>query len=395
MPTTLSMTALTSEGLLRQLPAALVHPAFFSVWRVQPWTVASITVGTRTRRTWLVPADEQLLSGWKDTSWSSSIWLSRKLARALGVDIDSSREAQLTFDRSFARVQVARIDNYLQTHEIVVDSESRRRLLATTKHVLLVSERRVMVAKPVSRLRSREQRSGLVRMNYHARALMGLTPGPISRRPSIQLSPFSPIWDSHTKPESVWTWIRRVLRAPVVVFEIILVFLLRAPRVSLAAEESDASDDSQMLVRVSPNTCELLGIESGDEVFVSWGKRRVLVRAGAEESWEYEESALPQVVDWTPTRQTRRVAPDSRIAVPAKVRVELGAPRNSVLVVRRSVLSRLRRRLITLAIPLVGIGISVLALNLPIPFALGLVALTLVLVLAGERVPKPDWRRWP
>ncbi len=389
------MTALTSEGLLRQLPAAVVHPEFFGVWRIHPWTVASITVGKKTRRTWLVPADDQLLSEWTRASWSSSIWLSRKLARSLGVDVHASRDAQLTFDCTSARIQFARIDNYLQTHEIVMDPETRRRLLVTSKHVLLVSERRVMVAKPVSRFRSRDQRAGLVRLNYHARALMGLTPGPISRRPSIQLSSYAPVWDSHGRPESVWTWIRRVLRAPIVVLEAVFVLLLRAPRVALAAEESDASDDSQMLVRVSPNTCELLGIESGDGVFVTWGRRRVLVRAGAEESWEYEESALPQKVDWTPGRQTHRVAPDSRIAVPAKVRAELGAPRNSVLVVRRSVLSRLRRRLITLAIPLVGIGIAVLALNVAILLALGLVALTLFLVLAGERVPKPDWRRWP
>jgi hypothetical protein len=395
MSTTLSLTALTSPGLMRQLPAALLHPAYFSVGRLQPWTIGTVTIGKRSRRTWLVPADDRLLSGWKGAGWSSAIWLSYSLARSLGVESRTARDAQLTFDRTAALVQPSRIDNYLHTHEIVVEPELRRQLLVKSKHVLLVSERRVMLAKPVSRRRSRTQQAGRVRLNYHARALMGVEPGPVSRREAVQVSSYSPIYNPRTRPESIWTWLRRILRAPIVLLEWIFVFLLRAPRVALAAEESDASDDSQMLVRVSPNSCELLGIESGDQVFVSWGRRQVLVRAGAEDSWEYEESALPQKIDWTPGRSVHRVGPDSRIAVPAKVRVELGAPRNSVLVVRRFVLSRVRRKLITLAIPLVGIAIAVPTFKLGVPLALGLVALALLLVFAGERLPRPEWRRWP
>ncbi len=323
------------------------------------------------------------------------MWLSRTLAGRFRALHPEGTAATLTIDVVRARVEPSQIDNYLQSHEIVLGPAIRSAIAARSKYVLILSPTRAMAMTRVSARRSRGQSDDATRVNYHVRSMLGITATMFERRPPVEIAPFGTVRARNRSLESARRVAKAVLRSPLVLLEVVARVFLNAPRVTLASEESSISDDSHGVVRVSANTCQLLGIQSGDRVYVTWGPRKVVARAFEESRWEYDESYSPEIVDWTPLRRSMTVGLDSRITVPAKLRTELGAPRNSILVVRRSVLSRVRRHLIALTVPIVGILITVFKLGLGILPATILTVIVLVLTLAGERVSEPNWRRWP
>ncbi|WP_054814591.1 hypothetical protein [Nocardia arizonensis] len=393
MDVELILEGFTHRSLLRQAPAVIVHPAFFVAHRIRPWTIATLEFGKKRRRAWLVPASADLLCAWERVSWSGSVWISIGLAERMGIEpADTGVEVRLCVEAATARVQPARIDNFLETDQIVLDAAARKRM---TRRVLLVSESRTMIVRPVGRRRSRRQAVGRIRLNFHARMLLGIVPGAVTDRQYVQMSPYRPVG----APVSIRRMIRRAVaavpRLPLLVLEYVARALLGAPRVALAIEESGTSDDPHGLARIPKDALDLLGIESGDKVFVYWGRRRVLVRACSYDKEASDHLPDTRIIDWTPTARSARVEFASRIALPAKFRTRLGAPRNGVVVLRRSLNSRLRRKLIALTIPVLAVTLSILKLDLDPVIAAGIVAAVLFCTLIGERMSSPSWRAWP
>lgn len=384
----ITLSAATDDRLLAQLPAVLLHESYFIVYGIEPWTTAQVGRGGRKAHAWLVPIAPRLLSHRQDVSWSETAWISKDLARSLAISNGDRVPVRLSVVADRHRVQPARIDNYIPSEHVVVSRHARREL---GRMVYVSSGYRVAVVK-ASRRRARDQRPRTVRMNFHMRRLLGVAPDPATDTQQVQLSPYRRV----KVPMSFWAWLRRVpgwcFRELPMLFELVGRPLLRAPAVTLASEESLTADDPHGVARVPTYAAELLGTTAGDSVYVYWGKARARVRCQILSDKQEIQIPIQRIVDWLPSRRPPLADRNSIILLPAKIRATLGVPRNGVVVVRRSVVSVVRRRVIALSLPVVAVTVSVSKLGLRPWLAISLLALTVVLTLAGDRIPPRPWR---
>jgi hypothetical protein len=387
VPLAVELTGTTNSRLLAQTRAVLVHESFFTVYMVQPWTTMLVRSGERKSQAWVVPISRRLLVNAGHEPWSRTAWLSLDLARTL--KLKSGAHIPLTIETTTAtlRVQPARIDNYLNSDRIVVSKQARR----VFGRMLLVSSGSRVAVMRTTRRHSKQQADSSVRMNFHVRRLLGVVPEPVTNTQHVQISTFHPVEASNDGIDVLWLVPRFIARLVSGLLEEIGRLALRAPSVTLANEESLTSDDPHGVARIPSNVADLLGVSAGDSIYVYWGRRRVRLRVLLLDSSTVAELPLQGVVDWMPNTRAAQPDPQSKICLPAKVRVALGMPRNGVPVVRRSVLSTVRRRMISLTLPVVAITVSISRLGLQPLQAILLLAVVLVLTLAGDRIPRHPW----
>lgn len=177
---------------------------------------------------------------------------------------------------------------------------------------------------------------------------------------------------------SLWEAIERVLQK-----------LLLAPPIALRIRQAPSGDDRLDLLRVSESTMRFLGVESGDLVEVSWGRRKKVV-------------VCLEFIDEPDTTVSRHIAKveDYASSIPtgfpghltaslsAPVRRDLGCGANTVVVVRRRVGSVLRRHGASLSLNLVAAIFASTALDDSLLigtlwFVLGALALWQI------RIPRP------
>lgn len=383
----LTLQGVTKQHLLAQLPAALVHESFFGTYQISPWTVIELWRGERRATAWLVPASRDLLDHADGQPWCSTAWISKNLASSLDLAFDTPEQVRVVMRSQYMRVQPARIDNYIESDRVVASPELVK---AFGTRLLASSGSRIAVLRAVRR-DARKQNAGSVRINYNTRRLLGIAPDPVTNRESIQISRYMPAISPHGRKAEIGRWIVWSLSLPILLLEILGRVALRAPNVLLASEESYTSDDPHGVARVSEEAAELLGISSGDSIYVFWGSRYLKIRALTFKTEAPPVSQKQRIVDWTPSVRPPRADSESRIALPGKVRATIGAPRNAIVRVRRSVLSVLRRRLIALALPVAAVGVGAAALSPPWYLTAGLVVAVFVLTLAGDRIPRKPW----
>lgn len=395
--------------------------AFFDEFGVCPLTVANLRSQLAECWVWLVPPDENALKVLERRSQlpqSKTIWVSQEVAERLGVDEDRPISVQLTLHVIHPEVKPARLDNFIRTDQIVLASgscdslidqhreerwlrRSAAKIFALLKkeYFLLTTEHRTMV---VTSAKTRSGRAntdeGYLRMNFHARRVMGLAKGDQDSRPNIQVAQFRSTVHPNRNDISGYRFLRRVLQIPSALLNLTATLLLRAPHVSLVVEESAESDDQHGIARVNPTAMGLLGVDAGDQVLVSWGARRVLLRVAEGESRDLDIGDLPEIVEWRANglRGERPRSPyEDRIALPARARAELGMPRNGVAVVRRYALSRVRRRLGSLALPTVALAVAVPSLGIGFWPAASIVGAIVFLAFAEERLARSSICLWP
>lgn len=143
---------------------------------------------------------------------------------------------------------------------------------------------------------------------------------------------------------SLWEAIERVLQK-----------LLLAPPIALRIRQAPSGDDRLDLLRVSESTMRFLGVESGDLVEVSWGRKKkvVVCLEFIDEPDTTVSRHVPKVEDYVysipngfPGHLTASLS--------APVRRDLGCGANTVVVVRRRVGSVLRRHGASLSLNLVA-----------------------------------------
>src|SRR6266702_1391107 len=325
----------TNSRLLAQTRAVLIHEAYFTIYAIQPWTTVLVRSSQRQSQAWVVPISRRLLENAGQEPWSRTAWLSLDLARTLELKNRAHIPIVIEMMTATLRVQPARIDNYLDSDRIVVSEQARQ---AFGRRLLVSSGSRVAVMR-TTRRHSGRQADSSVRMNFHIRRLLGVVPEPVTNTQQVQISTFHPIKASIRDIDILWLVLRFIARLVSEPVEGIGRLALRAPSVTLANEESLTSDDAHGVARIPSNAADLLGVSTGDSIYVYWGRQRVRIRALLLDSGTAAEAPLQRIVDWMPDTRAPQPDPQSKICLPAKVRATLGVPRSGVPVARRSILS--------------------------------------------------------
>ena len=193
---------------------------------------------------------------------------------------------------------------------------------------------------------------GSVRVAYAARSLIGLK----DRESPLLLQRLDPSAKRETTKISSW-------------FRLLGETLFGAPVTPLRSMEGLVGDDDRLMVRVDPTALDFLGIQSGDQAFISWGQQSALVRVllqteSTRAQMRYqlnEETGYQQRLD-TESKSHRAFVPEHlRVWVAASVRDKLNIPPDSTVRLRRSVRHLLVRNLSTLAFPLTALVIAMAA----------------------------------
>ncbi len=177
-----------------------------------------------------------------------------------------------------------------------------------------------------------------------------------------------------------------------------LAVLIGAPVRPVRMTEAVVGDDSQRIVRLSPEVFRSIASEPGHTVHVSFGERVVLAIAleqtdqlserldsQLDETNQQAVTASPQAV----IESRGRVPSHLRMWTSATVRRDLGVPRDCVVRVRRSAAATLGRHLNEFVLPAVSLVIAAVALDVGVPLAtIGTLALLSLLLVARLR------RKW-
>lgn len=225
---------------------------------------------------------------------------------------------------------------------------------------------------------------GSVRIAYASRLLLGLGDGgrivcqPIGREPSKLTS-------------RVGLAIHKSLE-----------WALGAPPMCFRSTEGLVGDDGRAIVRVDQTAMDFLGLGSGDQVVVTWARRRtparVLLHTELTRSWmekQLTEATGSQYRDPTGTVESRIKSPEHlRVWVSSTVRSELEIPPDTVVRLRRSLPHLLAKNTALLAIPATGWFLSLIAKpNLSWQIALTFAVIAIGLIVIPLRMKDKKRRR--
>lgn len=388
----------------QQIKAVFLHPAVLAArgWRFSTPAVATPSGRTSPSvRVWLLPAPSRLLTAATAEPFSATVWLSDSVWAALldgdeQVGVPGSIDLHVITDA--VRVAPARIEHVLGGGQVMLHHDDIEKVLGGQPWAIVTHRGTPMAARVVVSDRSEDK--GLARLSFYSRLLLGLEVDQFNDLGLVQVSPFHLMKATGRRR-------RRgargrigaalaVMRAVALVVEVLLRPLLRAPEVALRVSESSIGDDAFNVVRIREDALPLLGINVGDEVFLSFGPGHqvaaLTLLAGP--------AALPSGFT------TRIVDPGGRedfasderllIGVPAPLRDALGIPRSAVVHVRRRLSTLVLGRVNELVLP-VG---ALIFTTLTVPrfsaslAVLGGVAATL-LSLLPLRLRQPSRGRWP
>lgn len=382
MPPIHSILLTTDAGLRRQQRAVLAPPPVISGWGLQAGSLVRVQVGNRARGVWLHVADD--ITATKAPDGTPVLYLDARTAAALGVAIDTLTEGQIDVRSWHLRPQPMRLDYPQGSGLVVVPPDVLEGLGGTGRAVVIRSPSRVMVAQAWTPPLPDRQAPDKVRLNYHSRLLLGITDGATE---PMQVTP----WPRDAGigfpalAQRAGRRARDVMGAPLRAW-------LGAPELLVAVRSASSIDDGQRVARCASSTLDLLGARPGDLVRVGWGPRTTSVRLFPRSDSDTSPINAPSMVDWVGGRTDDEIPDDSEILIPAAVRAELGAPRDSVVLVRRSTAWLLRKRAVALTLPLVGVAISIPGVDLPPVAGVLLLALVSLMTLAQDRVPRPRRR---
>ncbi len=384
--------------MLLQLPAAVVHPSFLENLGSATTFPAILHIGDRKSSVWIVPAVGKLLQVVESAS-EETVWLDSRTATSVGLRPDQDVSCNLEFDLGRLVIQPARIDDPIATTEAIVAPPILDRFATRGSYALVRSSSRTMAVRLRSPRKPLEQSIEKLRLNFHARLLLGLQNDAMDNRPSVEICALP------ENPEGRLgaSRFRRFLHLCGQLFRRLLEILgdafLRAPSVALAVRSSASADDSMGVVRCSASTLDLLGVEPGDDVRVRWAGRHVLARVYLLDTSDLINVGAVEIVNWTQADQVSVLPNEATASIPSAIRAELGLPRDGVVEVRRSILGVLKKRAVGLSLPLVGVAVSVPQLGLDLWLGALILAACSVLTLAGDRIPnresttRREWRR--
>ena len=185
-------------------------------------------------------------------------------------------------------------------------------------------------------------------------------------------------------------------RLPDLALEIVLRFLLRAPQVALRVTQAPSGDDGEDVVRINPSVFPLLGIKPGHQVLLQWGNRTKSAIALEELTSQTQTSEKIARVELLENSDLVNYSQHLIIRVSSSVRLDLGCPVSTVLIVRRRVRPVLIRNLVQLVIPVAGTIFAAAALdNPPWGILLGGLLIMTFLGLAPARYSRPPRGLWP
>ncbi|MCA1708154.1 MAG: hypothetical protein LC808_34720, partial [Actinobacteria bacterium] len=143
---------------------------------------------------------------------------------------------------------------------------------------------------------------------------------------------------------------------------------LGAPELHLRSTEAVIGDDTERVVRVDPTALDLLGTGKGCEVIVGWLDREVRARVleSTEAMWVRMRAQLTGITGQqaivSPTTDVPLVIEHLAVWLPAPLRAELGAPKDTVVRIRRRVWPVVRSHANEALLPLLGIVVGIAAL---------------------------------
>lgn len=382
MRTILETSFWTRENLLNQLSAAFVDDDVFTFWGMHDSTPAVVRVGSKSAAVWLFRRRTEISATDLALATAGSVWLDSRTAASLGLQGTTGVIGHLEFHFQSLQVQPMRIDHAFTSNHAVVGEDTYRALGSSGGYALIRSDSRCMTVKlerPVGYVQSESK----VRLNYHARLLLGLNSSTASARQQLVVHQFD---RRLTAARSLKDKVLAALAVPNEIVEKLARLFLNAPVASLVVRSSASADDAMQVVRCSSATIDVIGIEPGDSIRVGWGGSEITVRAFVAESREVSSSDGPEIVAWRETALEDNVPGDSSITIPAGVRAKLGVPRDGVVDVRRSMTGLLRKRAIGLSLPLVGVAISVWGLDIELWIGVGVLVLSGALTLVGDRI---------
>jgi hypothetical protein len=192
-----------------------------------------------------------------------------------------------------------------------------------------------------------------IRLDFYTRMLMGAAPeSPITLWPldaSMQRELCGQAWREREIDQLV---VRRTV-------ETVLRRFLGAPVLALRAVYSLPGDEDQSICRIHDRMFTLLGVREGDKLILQWGHRSstgtALPHVRSDDTRGYERS--------TGVRQltANEIPVEYHIGIPASMLSSFGAPRDSVVLVRRDVLSLVASNAIVLALPLTGLLLALIS----------------------------------
>lgn len=371
------VTLTTSPDLRRQLRALLLPDRILKSWGVVTGTPVQLSVGEHTSVVWLHLDEEAPRRG------QVVARLDYRTAIDLGVTPGELRTGSVTINKVNLTVQPMRLEYPQAANRAVISSRVSTKLRSRDHRVLVRSATRCMVVTAVPPPGKNTQSDDRIRLNFHARLLLGLveTEGANATVQVSSLPHGSGAGRAGSRARAIWSRFATALGAP-------LRWILGAPVISLAVRSSASPDDGQRVARCSASTFDVLGAEPGDRVRVRWGRRQATVRLFEDPHTDPELTKGPLIVDWSTGRTHDTLPDDSVVLIPAAVRAELGLPRDGVVDIRRSTLWVLRKRAVALTIPLVGVVLAVAGLDVP-PWAATILLIVVVfMTIARDRIPR-------
>lgn len=396
-------------------PTAFAPSATLVEWELDPQSLVELRSGSQRVMVWLRSATEFRKAHSTSGDADCDLWLSRRARDALRIEGSASVSVHLPL-RTRLVFESARIDDLPQGCEVDVSRATAIRMGGTTGWALLVWGDRAM---PVS-LRVRNLAEGHVRLSMLTRSLMGITPDAPkkSRRRRVPAPPSRPtdrtVLLCALPPEP--SWLHRIQapmspgarRAPAALargvsrllmglLERVLQPALGAPRFAYRTREALIGDDVHSVVRLPPSCFPMLGIRPGDQVILTWARRRCIAVALEQVPLTVAASRglrTHQMVDLA-TASARKPEDHLDIEVAASLRHVLGLPRDTVLQVQRRLWTQLSVRLSALLIPVGGLLLAAAAIQgfRPLWIWLGMAAIAVFEIL-HLRLPAPPRGRW-
>lgn len=164
--------------------------------------------------------------------------------------------------------------------------------------------------------------------------------------------------------------VTRTLRSPFALLdymvECLLRMLLGAPQLAVRTAQMEPGADDESRVRLDEVAMNLLGVQAGDQVFISWAwaQRVAGVLVGFEDNTDEASAVIAKAQGANRAHAMRARVPRTviaRVSLPA--RQGTGLPPDTVVVVRRRVRPLVGRHVNLLAVPLVGVLLAAAAIQ--------------------------------
>jgi hypothetical protein len=367
------------------VPLAVLTPAAMAQLELTSGMRVIVFFGVRRVAAWLCSTNEAPQQVPAGQNGDELVWLSTRARKLLQFPDGDQPLVELHSPASMVfEIAPAIVDDLPPAN--VVDL-SRRDAAHFGKWALVYGK---SIGMPV-RVRSRRMQPGRVRMSMLTRTLGALYDGGRVRIARLDRERLH--WRDELRGRTAVSW---VVRQVAWMIELLLRRLFHAPALAMATVEAHLGDDTNRVVRISPQTFSVLGIRAGDDVLVEWADRRVV--AVAHESFESSERelAVATLDTWGRDDEVTQIAKHLTIGIAAEMRGELRIPRRTVVAVRRRVSTIFLRRMNELTLPVGGLLLAAIAIqDFPLAYvAIGTVVITILAMLpARHRVPPRG--RWP